>query len=193
MVETPTAAEVARTIADAIDPHFPYAIGGAVALGFYAPPWATIDVDVNVFLNVEEKIPQLLDVLEGIDFVADESREEVEGRARDEGQFRGVIRGLRIDVFVPSVPYYEEIESRRRNAQLLGRPIWIVGPEDLVILKLMFFRRKDLADVEAILRDQGNAVDRDFVRQRLVELVGADDERLRALKDIERDVFGPIG
>jgi hypothetical protein len=36
----------------------------------------------------------------------------------------------------------------------------------------MFFRRKDLADVEALLRDQGVSVDRTFIRAKLIELVG---------------------
>ncbi len=69
--------------------------------------------------------------------------------------------------------------------------MWILGPEDLVVLKLMFFRRKDLADVEAVLRDQRGSLDRSFVRSRLIELVGADDERIHALGEIERDVDAP--
>lgn len=52
----------------------------------------------------------------------------------------------------------------------------------------MFFRRKDLADVEAIFRDQGLSLDRHFVRQKLIELVGESDERLAALDAIEHDV-----
>lgn len=101
------------------------------------------------------------------------------------------MHGLRVDVFVPSIPYYGELEIRRRRVPLLGGSVWILGPEDLVVLKLMFFRRKDLADVEAVLRDQRGSLDRSFVRSRLIELVGADDERIRALGEIERDVDAP--
>jgi len=37
-------AEVARVLADALDRRgLPYAVGGALALGFYAPPRATLD------------------------------------------------------------------------------------------------------------------------------------------------------
>jgi hypothetical protein len=59
------------------------------------------------------------------------------------------------------------------------------------VLKMMFFRRKDLADVEAVLRDQGTSLDRQFVRRQLIELLGLEDERLAALDAIEHDVDAP--
>ena len=95
---------------------------------------------------------------------------------------------MRVDVFVPAIAYYAQLASRRRQATLLGKPLWILSSEDLVVLKMMFFRRKDLADVEAVLRDQGTSVDRRFVRRQLIELIGLEDERLAALDAIERDV-----
>jgi len=98
------------------------------------------------------------------------------------------VGGLRVDVFVPAIPYYQALAHRTRNVTLLGRPATILGPEDLVILKMMFFRRKDLADVEALVREQGADLDRDFVRRTLVELVGTDDERVSTFDAIVRDV-----
>lgn len=184
-----TAAEVARAVADVLDRHgLPYAIGGAIALGFYAPPRATVDVDVNVFVSPEEELDDLLAVLGDAGFVPDGDLDRLRRSAVEEGQFRGAIRGLRVDVFVPAIPFYGLMQERRREVVLLGRPLWILAPEDLAVLKLMFFRRKDLADVEAIFRDQGASVDRDRVRRALIELVGEEDPRLEALKDIERDV-----
>lgn len=96
-----------------------------------------------------------------------------------------------VDVFVPAVPFYARLERGRRRVTLLGRPLWILGPEDLAVLKLMFFRRKDLADVEAILRDRGADIDRDAIRRALAGLVGDDDERVRAFEAIDRDTAAP--
>lgn len=79
------------------------------------------------------------------------------------------------------------MSERLPTAAELARQV-AVGAEDLVVLKMMFYRRKDLADVEAILRDQGRKLDRAAIRQRLSGLVGADDERLRELDAIEHDV-----
>lgn len=187
--EARTAAEVARAVADTLERHgLSYAVGGAIALGFYAPPRATVDVDVNVFVPPQERLAEILSALRAEGFVPSDEPSRLRHLAIEEGQFRGTIRGLRLDVFVPAIAFYAQLEERRRRAVLLGEPIWILGPEDLAVLKLMFFRRKDLADVEAMLRSLGTAIDRTYVRRSLIDLVGDDDGRVRALDEIERDV-----
>jgi hypothetical protein len=183
-----TAVDVARSLAETLEKReIAYAIGGALALGFYAVPRATVDVDINIFLDPSNRFPLILEVLTSAGFVADTEPKELEEQATQEGQFRGRVSGLRVDVFVPAIPYYGSLAERRRQVTLLGHPVWILGPEDLVVLKMVFFRRKDLADVEAVLRDQDD-LDRDFVRQTLISLVGGDDERVKVLSEIERDV-----
>ncbi len=194
MAEVSTAVDVARLIADVLERHgLPYAIGGALALGFYAPPRATVDVDVNIFVDPAGDFDAILRALGSAGFVAAETLDALRRQALAEGQFRGAVQGLRVDVFVPAIPYYAELEKRRREVILLDRPIWILAPEDLAVLKLMFFRRKDLADVEAIYRDQGAALDRNQIRKTLLELVGDEDPRLDALAAIERDVDSTAG
>ena len=189
MAELPTAAEVARAVADVLERRgLPYAVGGAIALGFYAAPRATIDVDVNIFLPPQQEFAKVLAVLGEAGFVASEDAETLSKQACTEGQFRGAIEGVRVDVFVPAIPFYAQLAARRRQVPLLGRPIWILGAEDLVVLKLMFFRRKDLADVEAVLREQAPSLDREYVRCTLIDLVGLEDERVVALRAIEQDL-----
>jgi hypothetical protein len=180
-----TAAQVARAIADALERgQLPYAIGGAIALGFYAPPRATVDVDVNIFVTHGPAFTKTLRILNDSGFVAEADAAMLLRQAREEGQFRGRVDGIRVDVFVSTVPFYKELKRRVRNAVLLGRPLKILSPEDLLVLKLMFFRRKDLADAEAMLRDEGTVLDRRKVRDRLVKLVGEEDERVRAWDEL---------
>jgi hypothetical protein len=187
-----SAVELARAISDALEAaELPYAIGGALALAYYAPPRATVDVDVNVFVPPRGGVEPIVNALRSVGFEPDEPPEALNARASRDGQFRGHCEGMRVDVFVPAIDYYAELESRRRVVQVGGRSAWILAPEDLAILKMMFFRRKDLADVEALLRDQGPDVDVAFVRDKLVELVGSDDERVRELDDIIKDVATP--
>jgi hypothetical protein len=189
MTEIPSAADLARDIADVLEADgMPYAIGGAIALGFYTAPRGTRDVDVNVFVPPAEGLEALLRSLERVGFEANAPSATVRRSAIEEGQFRGAARGMRVDVFVPAIDYYASLEARRRRVPLLGRPLWILSPEDLVVLKMLFFRRKDLADVEAVLTDQKPSLDREFIRATLIELVGEADPRVPALAEIERDV-----
>ena len=184
-----TAAEVAREIADVLERRrLRYAIGGALALGFYAPPRATLDVDVNIFVSPIRNLRSALDALGEVGFVAERDERSLATQAREEGQFRGKVEGLRVDVFVPAIRYYRELEKRRRRVSLLGRPLWILAAEDLVVLKMMFFRRKDLADVEAVLRDAGSTLDRAWIRRKLVRLVGRGNDRVREWDEIRREV-----
>jgi hypothetical protein len=53
---------------------------------------------------------------------------------------------------------------------------------------MIFFRRKDLADVEAVPRHPPAGLDLDVVRTKLVELVGKGDERVREWDAIVSDV-----
>lgn len=48
---------------------------------------------------------------------------------------------------------------------------------------MLFFRPKDLIDVERMLAVRGSELDRAFVRRSLVEMLG-DDERIRKWDDI---------
>ena len=142
---------------------------------------------MNIFVSPGPAFAKTLGTLKDAGFVAETAAEILLRQAQEEGQFRGRLEGIRVDVFIPTVPFYKELKRRVRNAVLLGRPIKILSPEDLLVLKLMFFRRKDLADAEAVLRDQGAALDRRKVRDRLVKLVSEKDERVRAWDDLARE------
>ena len=187
MPDRPDAATLARRLADALEAEgLSYAIGGALALGHYTPPRATVDVDLNVFIAVPGEIDALLGCLRTCGFEPDEAS-AVERTAIEDGQFRGRIHGMRVDVFVPALDLYASLERGRRHVSFVGRPGWIVGPEDLATLKMLFFRRKDLADVEALVRAQGSALDQTAVRARLVEMMGEEDERVREWDAIVAD------
>ena len=98
------------------------------------------------------------------------------------------LAGLRVDVFLPTIPFYEAARARRKQLELGGQPILAWDAETLAVFKLIFFRRKDLADVEQILRTQGAQFDRSWVRKHLAGMYGAGDPRLSAWDELVRDV-----
>jgi hypothetical protein len=180
---TPLAApEIARRIADALESaDIPHAIGGALALAVWGFPRATNDVDVDVFLPVESLGPAL-EALRQAELEFD-AREALE-RARERGDFRARAGSMRVDVFVSSIPFYDAVRRRIRRAPLMERPAWFLSPEDLVVFKLLFFRTKDLLDVERLVTFLADDFDRAYVRRWLVELVGESDERIAAWEAI---------
>jgi hypothetical protein len=53
---------------------------------------------------------------------------------------------------------------------------------------MMFFRRKDIADVEQILRTQGKELDRGWIHERLLELYSARDPRISQWQELVNEV-----
>ena len=64
--------------------------------------------------------------------------------------------------------------------------IW--DAESLTVFKMMFFRRKDLADVEQILITQGPRFDRLWVREQLAAIYGTRDPRLSGWDELVREI-----
>jgi hypothetical protein len=60
---------------------------------------------------------------------------------------------------------------------IAGGPTWVHSAEVLAVFKMLFFRPKDLLDVERMLWVRGADFDRDFVRHHLVDML-EDDERI---------------
>ena len=172
----PSASDVARELAAMLDARgLDYALGGAIALGFWGEPRGTLDVDVTLFLPAD-KPSECVWLLQ--DLECELTVSEALGSLREAGFCRVSFRGLQLDVFLPIVDFYEAARDRRQRVQLAGQPVVIWDAESLIVFKLMFFRRKDVADVEGMLRAQRGRLDLAWVRHWLVELYGPRDPRV---------------
>lgn len=162
-----------------------YALGGAIALGYWGAPRGTVHVDLTIYLPPErpsECIWLLREI--GCDVPASEAASSL----REYGFCTVMFARMRLDIFLPTVPFYEVARTRRRRLELAGQPIMAWDAETLVVFKLMFFRRKDLADVEQVLRTQGEQFDRAWVRAQLAGMYGGGDARLAAWDELAREV-----
>lgn len=168
--------DVALAIAAAFDEHdIPYAIGGALALGVWAIPRATMDVDVNVFVEGDE-LASVVSVFLSLGVTMEES--SVIADATRDGMFQCYWGDIRVDVFTPSIEFSWEAEKTRRLEEIEGQRIYFLSPEALAVFKLLFFRRKDLADLERLIGVQGSQLDVAYVRARIVEMMGEADPRV---------------
>ena len=162
----------------------PYAIGGALAFGLWGDPRGTHDVDINLFID-HDALDGALDVLESAGV-------ELDRQAAHEADRRGDViigwhSGLRVDFFTPSIPFsWEAMQKTVRVESALGEAAYL-SAESIAVFKLMFFRPKDLLDVEKLIEVQGKSLDLAYIRDWIVEMMGEVDERTVALDKLIRD------
>lgn len=179
---------------------FTVALGGSLALGLRGVPRGTSDADLNVFAD-EARHPDGLACLERAGFapVPDRTAWTAEDRGRlevrlGEGDVAPVFRGpIRVDLFVPSIPFYDDAERTLRVVDIGGgRVVRALSPEALCVLKLLFFRDKDLVDLRRLVQVRGADLDHAWVSEHLAAMFPDGDERLDARARVVRD-HGPAG
>lgn len=162
MSDPDDAFSAAGAVADALEhAGVPYALGGALAYNLWSIPRATRDVDVNVFVD-DAGLPAALTALHaaGVAFDDDQAKK---GHA-DGGFFLGYLGRVRVDVFTPSIPFSWEAARTRVQATLDGRTYWYLSAESTAVFKLLFYRGKDLVDLERMIAAKRTAIDHDSVR-----------------------------
>lgn len=178
-------AQVAEQIARRLAEHGrEYALGGAIALGYWSEPRGTVDVDVTLFLPPDDPhtcVACLRDI--GCEVPEPESSQSL----YEHGFCRVHWNGVRVDVFLPIVPFYETAKQRRVRVQLGDEIVSVWDAESICVFKMMFFRRKDIADVEQLLRVQPG-LDRLWIREQLLQLYGKYDPRLSQWDELADEV-----
>lgn len=147
---------------------FPHAFGGALALGYCVRnPRATGDIDVNVFVRVDE-VRRLFAALP-----ADVSiHEDAIDLATRNGQVRLHWDDHPIDLFFSYHPLHDRAQARIRVVPFGVDEIPVLSCTDLAVFKVVFNRTRDWADLEAMI--EANSVDRDDALGWLRETLGDD-------------------
>lgn len=156
----------------------PHAFGGALALAWCTgQARATIDIDVNIFLTIDQ-LDTLLAALPREVAVRDQDKKMLN---RD-GQARLWWDATPVDVFLNVLPYHDDVERQIRWEDFAGSRVPFLACRDLAVFKTFFSRTKDWADLEAM--QEASTLDVRYVRSVLTELLGSDDERLDRLNEI---------
>jgi hypothetical protein len=156
----------------------PHAIGGALALAYYAEPRATADVDVNVFVPTD-RWPAVRDALEplGVDVDAD-----LTALQRD-GQVRLWWGRNAVDLFFSYDEFHATMRRAARRVPFGDATLPILSPEHLAVCKAMFDRSKDWLDIEQILVAT-DPIDLPEIESWLERMTGDGDPRLAKLEEI---------
>lgn len=168
--------EAAVRVAQVLDAAgIPYAIGGALAYGQYGIPRATNDVDVNVFVG-PERLDEVFEALRTLGVAIDSAA--AHRAAAQEGLVVLRYAAFRLDVFTPSIDFAWEAARTRVRQRIADVDVWFLSAEALCVFKLLFFRGKDVVDLERLIAVQGCALDGAYVRRQIVEMLGPDDPRV---------------
>lgn len=166
----------------------PHAVGGALALAYHVDePRATRDIALNVQVDAEHPEPLFRLLPHDVPWSAEDVRRVIEtGQVRLLWPHPDGDPPIPLDLFFPQHALHDGIVDRGVDVVMLDTVVRIVSATDLTVLKALFDRRKDWADIEELLRS--GAVDLQEVRRWLTDIVGADDRRLRTLQEVARDV-----
>lgn len=157
------------TILDAL--RIPYAIGGSVASSAYGTMRFTQDADISVqpFSPVAD---EFLDMVK-VEFYVSEQAMRHALSAYCSFNVIHFETSFKIDLFVQKPGEFEQqVLARRREVNLTDLDqgkLWVVSPEDIVLLKLDWFRRtggtseRQWGDVIGVLGVQGDALDYEYL------------------------------
>ena len=162
-----------------------HAFGGALALAYYAEPRATVDIDVNLFVD-PSRYAEVLAVLEPLGI----GRPPAEKTVLADGQARLWWGRNPVDIFFAYHGVHDAMRDRTRIVPFGDDSIPVIAPEHLLTAKVLFNRKKDWLDIEQMLVTVP-ALDMGEAWRWLREFLTPDDERLEHLRQVETELLGP--
>lgn len=156
--------ELSTTLEDA---HVPYMIIGGIANAIWGYPRSTLDIDVTIWVP-DDQIQTILSII---------SRQYVI-MVDSPGEFISQTRVLpiknakkvRIDIIFGILPFEKDALDRAVDVKIGDTSIKFCTAEDLILMKIISERSRDMEDVRGILRVQKNHLDYDYLKPRIDEL-----------------------
>ena len=156
----------------------PHAFGGAIAFAYYGEPRATVDVDINVFVRPD----RAASIFESLGELGVTANENAVSDTERHGQVRLHWGRTPVDLFFAYDAFHDHAAGRVRTVPFGTLSIPILAPEDLLVCKVVFNRRKDWIDIDQILALTAGDLDLDDMRRWVTRIVGRDDKRLAMLE-----------
>jgi hypothetical protein len=158
------------------DAGIPHAFGGALALAWCTQQArGTIDIDLNLFVDLDG-IGEVLDQLpEGVAWSADDL-----ALLQRDGQARLWWDATPVDLFFNTTEFHARLAGRARLEPFEGEQVPFLACRDLAVFKAFFNRTKDWADLEAMA--EAGSLDVQAVLGVLAAYLGPDDDRLDRLR-----------
>lgn len=163
-----------------------YFVLGGVAVVLVGEPRSTLDLDLDLQIRFS-RLPSFLRRAEEAGFQFE--KRTVSYQARERGTFRMHWGRLPVDAILASTPLEREAFRRSQKTELYGQPIYLPTPEDLLLLKIVPGRPKDLIDAEGIVLRHGKRLDREYLEMWARRLCD-EAEDMRIWKILQRLLTG---
>jgi predicted nucleotidyltransferase len=122
---------------------------GGIAVGFLGKPRFTADVDAMFLLSIQD-IPKLLELANDENIIPRIQNAEEFARKNRILLLKHLPTETDIDVSLGILPFEEEMVERGSTKSFANLSIRLPTPEDLVIMKAIAHRPKDLEDIRTI-------------------------------------------
>ena len=145
---------------------WPYMLIGGLAVAMWGEPRATLDVDLSVWIEPD-------DFEQAIGNIASRFRtaeNPLEFARRSRVVPIETSQGVRGDIVLAALPPEREFLKRARPRPVGSRTIPVASPEDLILMKLMSERPKDLEDARRLIRRFRATLDKPYLEPKLKEL-----------------------
>ncbi|MEW5940534.1 MAG: nucleotidyl transferase AbiEii/AbiGii toxin family protein [Chloroflexota bacterium] len=128
---------------------------GGIAVGFLGRPRLTVDLDAMFLASIKD-IPRILELA---------AEEGIEPREPNTAAFAAISRvlllrhkssGIGVDISLGILPLEEEIVERSVRHDAGALTVQLPTPEDLIILKAVAHRPKDMLDIREIVDNNPN-------------------------------------
>lgn len=162
-----------------------HAVSGAMAMAAHGFVRATRDVDVLVAVS-SLRLPEVFEIVRTFGF---EGEDPDLIRSYQERALAELTSGpASVEILAPVLPLHRAILGRAVRIQVSGVDVPFVALEDLVVLKLLWLREKDRADLRALLAARIETLDTGRIEETLRMQLPGDDPRLAQFATLLRQV-----
>ena len=139
-----------------------YVIIGGLAVSLIGEPRITQDIDLILYIS-EGDIRQFLKKVDEKGFNLNIQKEL--NRIKRTGTFRFSMGLFHADVILASSTFEDSIFKRKKKIMLVGKKAYFPSPEDLILLKVVVGREKDIFDAKSIVIRHKSKLDRKYMEK----------------------------
>jgi len=159
-----------------------YLVIGGIAVSVIGEPRETIDIDFCIFIKKKD-VKNFLEKVENIGYIV--NKKSAINSAKTTGVFHIMDGKIRIDFLIVSHKFEKSAFNRKILIEMHGVKAYYPTPEDLILLKIVPGRLKDLADVENIAKRNAGKLDEKYILDWAMKL-SDEAEDLRIYRRVKR-------